>query len=756
MTRGIRWFVAAVATLANVSLGVVFDPTAARGGDAPVEKTEAVFVAALDRVKANLAIGNAVDAMKMLLDALESHRGEDYVIGKRAMVEDLARRVAFRQKIKPPEPQSVVKGKLRKFISSSGAIEIAYKSGEPNDLVDKGAGTLVFPAHFRGPYTVTVKGDAYPGSAAESPAIEVGAAEDAKAKQPRGWIINFGIPMVDDGTRKVWVPPRIFYLLGSERKQLFQAASHPATIGRTFRLDALVSATRVAGSINGTSIGSVPKTDPEYGYAAVHVADWKEILIQGQIEPAWIQAKLDAIVDGQRKDFDAGFDVKNVLPTWIYDAPKRPAATPGPSAPTAHDPSLPPSLANLPPEHEAAYLDAVARIATGDFEGALAVAESMRAKGAPDTATGVIACNALCHMGRPTKALVEIERALTADGKALEALLLKARILVQIGRGDALATTVGAILALPDPGIAAIEACGKILLLAGRLDDARRLSEDAAKRGLDSPDLEAINRVVVRAQAGPEWPKRFDYKTSNYHVSSDIDQDTCRKVGLALEDALADFRSSVGSTTPAAAAARQQYRVFLFSGRAGFDAYTADANSLIGRLPDQVAGLYSPVLKQLLIWNLPSRDEMMRTVRHEGFHQYLDRVQPDPPVWLNEGLAVYYETSMRVAGTLKTNIVRDDHVQALTGHPLVPMAEFVRISRKDFYGNFRQSYPQAWLVVHLLRHGTPKQQALLRGLMSRLETAAGTEAIEATFDDSTLKALDGDLRMHLSALTNAK
>lgn len=752
MARAVRRF------LAVVALGIALPSgRSATAGDAPVEKTETVFVAALDRVKANLAVGNADDAMKMLLDALEAHRGEDYVIGKRAMVEDLARRVAFRQKVKPPEPQSVVKGKLRKFISSTGAIEIAYKSGEPNDLVDKGGGTLMFPAHFRGPYTVTVKGDAYPGSTNEVPLIEVGAAEDPKTKQPRGWVLGFGMPTIDDGRQKRWALPHIVYVLGSDRKELVQGpVIHPATIGRPYRLDALVSGTRVSGSINGTTMGSVPKTDPEYGFAMIRVADWKEILIQGQIEPAWIQAKLDAIVDGQRKDFDAGFDIKKVLPAWIYEAAKRPAPTPGASAPTARDPSMPSSLSNLPPEHEAAYLDAVAKIATGDFEGALAVAESMRAKGAPDTATGVIACNALCHMGRPTKALVEIERALTADGKALEALLLKARILVQIGRGDALATTVGAILALPDPGIAAIEACGKILLLAGRLDDARRLSEDAAKRGLDSPDLEAINRVVVRAQAGPEWPKRFDYKTSNYHVSSDIDLDTCRKVGLALEDALADFRSSVGSTVAAPPEARQQYRVFLFSGRAGFDAYTADANSLIGRLPDQVAGLYSPVLKQLLIWNLPSRDEMMRTVRHEGFHQYLDRVQPDPPVWLNEGLAVYYETSKRVDGSLKTNLVRDDHVQALMGHPLVPMADFVRISRKDFYGNFRQSYPQAWLVVHLLRHGTPKQQALLRGLMSRLETAAGTEAIEATFDEATLKALDGDLRMHLSALANAK
>ena len=61
-------------------------------------------------------------------------------------------------------------------------------------------------------------------------------------------------------------------------------------------------------------------------------------------------------------------------------------------------------------------------------------------------------------------------------------------------------------------------------------------------------------------------------------------------------------------------------------------------------------GLYSPALKQLLIWNQPNRKKMLETVRHEGFHQYLDGVMSDPPPWLNEGLAMYYE-ALPPAGT---------------------------------------------------------------------------------------------------------
>ena len=38
-------------------------------------------------------------------------------------------------------------------------------------------------------------------------------------------------------------------------------------------------------------------------------------------------------------------------------------------------------------------------------------------------------------------------------------------------------------------------------------------------------------------------------------------------------------------------------------------------------------------------------------MRHEGYHQYLDRVMPDPPVWFNEGLAVYHENGIKEDGT---------------------------------------------------------------------------------------------------------
>ena len=43
----------------------------------------------------------------------------------------------------PPDPQQVVRGKLKKFLSFSGLVEIVYETGKPSDLEKRADGSLV-------------------------------------------------------------------------------------------------------------------------------------------------------------------------------------------------------------------------------------------------------------------------------------------------------------------------------------------------------------------------------------------------------------------------------------------------------------------------------------------------------------------------------------------------------------------------------------------------------------------------------------
>jgi len=367
--------------------------------------------------------------------------------------------------------------------------------------------------------------------------------------------------------------------------------------------------------------------------------------------------------------------------------------------------------------------------------------------------TSTLAARALLGLDQATKALKAVDAAIAADAGSLDALTVKVEILMRLGREAELAAALRALMAHPKAGVDDIEAAGLFSLLAGRIDDALGAVEGAARRGLRSPILEQLSKVIVRAKNGPDWPKTFEVKSANYHVLSDIDVETCRRAADLLEEALLAYKARV---RPQKTPTKRLYKVFLFSGEAGFKRYRAEASLSASQSLENAAGVYSPLLKQLLIWNLPTRDEMMRTVRHEGFHQYLDRLLPDPPVWLNEGMAVYYEGMERVAGDLRTDLPRPDLLEDVAAKPLVPLREFLRSRPKQFYEMAPHSYAQAWLLVHMLQHGPTKHRDRLRALLTRLETEAGAEAVDATFPAADLDALDRELGGYAATLPKSR
>ena len=700
---------------------------------------EPSFLAAIEDAKRALSSGRAVAGLKMVQDVLEQNRGQDYVFAKVPEIEDLARRLSFRAECPPPDPKTLVKGDLKKFVSTTGDMEIRYKAGGPTDLESRD-GNLVFPAHFRGPFTISIRGDAYPDTPEASPIVQVGGEENPKTRRVQMWGVVFGVPPFEAGSRKVWLPSRIVYVDGTEKKTIVEKETSTTRPGHAYRVDAQMTLNRVVGSIDGMPFGSAPKPDGVYGFAMFKATGWTEIVISGLVEPSWIQRKIDAIVDQKRTQFDAKFDLHKLLPSWLYDTKRAPKPTAPPT------PRIPAGLAKMPPELLAQYLEAVTKLHAGDADAALAAAEALRVKGAPDSVTGVLAAQALVALEQPSKAIVEADRALAADPDAFDAFLLKGGILLRLGRDDDLAACMKAATARPGAGTELYQTAGFFLLLAGRLDDARAVVEAATRGGHQSPSLEAMGRVTVRARNGPDWPKSFEYKSPNYHVVSDIDPDVCKKAAGVLEDALVTFRSHVRSLSSEPG---RRYKVFLFSGEAGFKRYVADSDLLSGKGPERAAGLYSPVMKQLLIWNLPNRDEMYRTIRHEGFHQYLDRLLPDPPVWLNEGMAVYFEPIPRPGGELRLDQARPDMMDALKGATLVPLKDFLRIRPSEFYATAPRSYAQAWLLVHMMRHGATKDRALYTGLLSHLEKESGPEAVRAVFTDDVLGWLDGELRSYL-------
>src|SRR2546426_8860983 len=100
-------------------------------------------------------------------------------------------------------------------------------------------------------------------------------------------------------------------------------------------------------------------------------------------------------------------------------------------------------------------------------------------------------------------------------------------------------------------------------------------------------------------------------------------------------------------------------RVIVFDNVDDFRAYSARA---VGMTHNGVLGYChlktdkdSNTFYEWVVFDQPT---MWRTLAHEGFHQFLGyELGLQVPVWLNEGMAQYFETSDVVKGRLRTGLI---------------------------------------------------------------------------------------------------
>ncbi len=287
-------------------------------------------------------------------------------------------------------------------------------------------------------------------------------------------------------------------------------------------------------------------------------------------------------------------------------------------------------------------------------------------------------------------------------------------------------------------------------LLLGRLDAAQSTCDAAIAAGIPSAALDELPSMVVKARAGPEWKRVFSHESTNYVVKSDIDQETCVAASKVLEESYRSYRQRL---SPVAGIEKRKFTVFLFSGKAGYLDY---AKNTLRDTPASTAGLYSSLLKQLLIWNVPDRADMFLTIRHEGFHQYLDRLTDDPPIWFNEGMAEYYELADLYGGEWKEGQRNADHVARIRDsiETWVPLETLLDMDPETFQGkDVHWHYAESWAVVHYLRQGPKSAKELFQQFWNALIAGKSSEdATEEVFGAVDLDVLDQAIRDYVLKL----
>lgn len=688
---------------------------AARADDAP--PTAADFESGLEKAEGLCRRTRCKQGLDVLRELLETHARKPYVLARRAGIEDLMWRLSFGAAVKQPNPKKLVSGDLKSWNARSGRIRIEYKPGSADDL--KRIKTFLFhPARFKGPTTIEIEAD---GSLMKRPTVLFGGDPDEKTGDRHFWRVHFGNNVI------------AYHILGHARKVLDKLVG----ADKLKRIAVKVTDKKVTAHVNRRRIGSVDKPKDIFGQMGFQAERWKKVTFIGEIEPSWIQSKVDKVVQDQRDEFKKTYKPSDHLPAWLLAAPKTTAASSDPAA-------------QMPAEFRAAHLAALGRVQRAiedeKWTQAMMAIRDLVVAGAPEANTAYLRSTVHMLAGDAKTALRHINRVLELNADFLWAHLMQGVLLQRLGRRDAsLAAFALAVKKHPDAADA-YQAAALAALRIGDREAARRFSKSAASRGVRSPRLDLLATALIKAERGPVFTKSYEHKSRHYRIVSDIDKNTCVEAARLLEHGHFAYRAHLDKGRDDN---KQRFPVYIFRGKAGFSNYIKDLGPLMGKPSEKTAGLYSPLLKQLLIWNLPNRDEMLETIRHEGSHQYLDALMVDPPVWFNEGLAVYHEGGYREGGRLRFGRPPMQYVKLLRKHGLVPAATFLTMTPRKFYALSSRAYGQAWLMVHLLRHGSKTYKDKFDKLVEALKTRTAAEVMKEFFPAKDMSQLDADLENHL-------
>lgn len=720
----------------------------ARGGNP--DRDAAAFAKGLARVRALEERGKGKRGLKVLQELLSQHKGRDYARALRAPIDELASRMVFRTQYPAPGPRDVLEGELLDWVPSTSQIKMRYTFETRHGLERRGR-FWMFTGRFSGPCKIEIKGRQYPSGGRVGLRVLFGGDTAPTSGRKQSWEIDFGLhylvkkgPVWDrnSGRGRYKAPATITHIDGESESWAAHKDVTTAKSGRRYTVSVSVTQSRMSAKINGRTLMSAKKPRDVFGEFGFDVSSWSEMTVSGKIEPSWLQSKIDEVSQSQRKEFRKTYDRTKVLPSWLFgesndrdlDLKEGQGDLPVDLG-HRHWPDLALVRRELGRQSIEAALEAIARLAKAD---------------APESTCAFLEARVYAESGRPARALAAAQRCTELAPEFLRSRLLTGTLLRRLGRQEASIRVFLAATQLHPDVAEAYETATLSALYAGSPADARRFTQAAAKRGISSRQLEALASALAKAVNGPVWARTNEHRSSNYHVLSDLDEKTCLEASKLLEEAFTAYRVNFGWVSRDTT---RLFRVYLFSGAAGFRGYIEELEGLLGGVSDRTAGIYSPLLKQLLIWNLPRRAQMMEVIRHEGFHQYLDRLLPEAPVWLDEGLAEYHENAARKAGRLKFGQLHTGHLRLLRRRGLLPLAAFLSTGRRQFYKVGLHSYAQAWALIHMFHHGDVRHRKLFRKLVKDLQEDRSTdEVIKGALTDDVLKDLDVALSAYVADL----
>jgi len=232
------------------------------------------------------------------------------------------------------------------------------------------------------------------------------------------------------------------------------------------------------------------------------------------------------------------------------------------------------------------------------------------------------------------------------------------------------------------------------------------------RKGEKQPD-QPNHPVRIEARKSIENYEAWWYsETDGYIILSDVATEVGKSVIRDLKDKMPSLRQAYATLVPPLTQENEVSLIRLFQTRDDYVRY-------VGKDHAWSSGIWMPARRELVLSQEKSKDEMMRIIRHEAFHQYLSHAYcmlPAAP-WMNEGHACLFENaSVDTKG--KVSINEDPaRVQLLIENidaaaALIP--NLLRASYTDFYDGTAEQrsfkYALAWGLAYYLQKGAPQER----------------------------------------------
>ena len=142
-------------------------------------------------------------------------------------------------------------------------------------------------------------------------------------------------------------------------------------------------------------------------------------------------------------------------------------------------------------------------------------------------------------------------------------------------------------------------------------------------------------------------------------------------------------------------------------------------------------------------------NDTQNVFQHELTHYFIAHSVPNAPLWLHEGMAVFYETLRQQDGVVVFGMPNPRFLTTVL-RKRIPLAQLLQADRAAFETDPPRYYGSAWLLVHLLRSGQHRDTASLHSYLTTMANGhSPSYAWNAAFGELGVSRIDTAYRDYL-------